>query len=668
MKKVVSVFLVVLLMVSFMPYSAFAAEKDTTPFIVLQGYSGPRLDDADSGKQVWGLDFSKVKDRIVEALPKIAGTAGATFAGDTTQLVDILGGILLETLEPIACNPDGTSKYNVVPHIQSAEQARVSTLRANGEEDLIAEKELVAMVEAERGADNVFIFHFDWRKGQIAYAKAIDEFIQEVKALTDAQQVDIFGLSHGGQCGASYLYYYGWKGDARKVILDVPAIGGTTMVGDPLCGNPLNLNYATILEFVELAMGTEEEFEWLIKYIGYENLNAVLTDLCERYIVDFIKYIPSIWDFCPLAVYEEAKEKRLDPIENAEIIAASDAFHYGAMQHMSEGLCRAQNAGTNIAIITNYGHENVTGSNINSDYIIDTVTSSGATCAPFDGRFPSSYTAQGTICQNNKHLHISPERNVDATTAYLPDNTWFVNGQFHGMYVFDPYTVDFVKAFFFTDAIQNVFSDSKFPQFNSAQNPIDSLYIRFDGTAPGYHSAADQKLLICNLSSEYDIAVRFVQVNGANIEIKPNALTRIAAGETGYITLPVHEIVDCDTPFDITVIYTLFNNQTQLKSKTFTFTPLSNADAAKYSYLITAADFTESKDLGRTERNTENTNTTNSDTGTTADAQSGTPTAQDNIPKTQGQAKTVLPFALLPIAAAVSALCIGIRRKRAEEF
>lgn len=126
--------------------------------------------------------------------------------------------------------------------------------------------------------------------------------------------------------------------------------------------------------------------------------------------------------------------------------------------------------------------------------------------------------------------------------------------------------------------------------------------------------------------------------------------------------------MDCDTPFDITVIYTLFNNQTQLKSKTFTFTPLSNADAAKYSYLITAADFTESKDLGRTERNTENTNTTNSDTGTTADAQSGTPTAQDNIPKTQGQAKTVLPFALLPIAAAVSALCIGIRRKRAEEF
>lgn len=668
MKKIISMVLVVLLLLSFAPVSVLAAEKDATPFIVLQGYSGPRLDNADTGEQVWGLDFSKVKDRIVEALPEIAGTAGATFTGDTTQLVNILGGILLETLEPVACNPDGTSKYNLVPHIQSAEQARVSTLRANGEEDLIAEKELVAMVESERGADNVFIFHFDWRKGQIAYAKAIDEFIQEVKTLTGKKQVDIFGLSHGGQCGASYLYYYGWKGDARKVILDVPAIGGTTMVGDPLLGNPIHLDYATILEFVELANGTEEEFEWLIKFIGFDNLNAVVSDLCERYIVDFIKYIPSIWDFCPLAVYDNAKEKRLDPIESAPLIASADAFHYGAMQHMSEGLRRAQKAGTNIAIITNYGHENVTGSNINSDYIIDTVTSSGAYCAPFDGRFPSDYTTQNTNCRNDRHLHISPERNVDASTAYLPDNTWFVNGQFHGMYVFDPYTVEFVKTFFFTDTIQNVFSDSKFPQFNAAQNPVDSLYVRFDGTAPGYHSAADRKLLIQNLSSEYDIAVRYIQVNGANIELKPNALTRIAAGKTGYITLPKHEIGECDTPFDITIVYTLFNNQTQLKSKTCTFTPLSSADAAKYSYLITAAVPTESKDLGRTERNTENTNTTGSGTETTADAQSSAQPSQDNIPKTEGKTKTSLPFAVVPIAAAVTVLCIGIRRKHAEEF
>lgn len=666
MKKVLSVFLSVLLLFSLVPLSAVAATKDQTPLVILQGYSGPRLDDGDTGEQVWGLDFSKVKDRIVAALPNIAGTAGDIFQGNTTQLVDILGGILIETMEPIVCNPDGTSKYNVVPHITSAEQARVSALRANGEEAMIAETHLVEIMEKERGADNIFVFHYDWRKGQVAYAKAIDEFIQEVKALTGAKQVDIFGLSHGGQCGASYLYYYGWKGDARKVILDAPAIGGTSMVGDPMLGKPLNLDYATILEFVELGLGTEEEFEWLIKYIGFRNLNTVLSDLCERYIVDIVKNIPSIWDFCPLAVYDEAKAKRLDPIENAELIAASDAFHYDALRNMHKGLERAQKAGTNIAILTNYGHENVTGSNKNSDYIIDTTTSSGAFCAPFDSCFAENYTAKGTNCNDKGHLHISPERNLDATTAYLPDNTWFINGQFHGMYIFDPYTEAFVKTFYFTDNIKDVFSDVKFPQFNSAQNPVDSIYLRFDGTSPGYHSDADTKLLIQNLSKEYEINVWYIQVGGAKFELKPTIKKRISAGETGYIALPEHLLADCTNPFDITVVYTLYNNQAQLKSKTFTFTPLSDADAKQYSYLITAAPISaEIKDLGRVDQAT---STEQPKDKPTTDAPTATAPSTDNsIPKTDGQNPSTLPFLLVPIALVGVFTFCAQRRKRAEE-
>ena len=132
MKRLTSILLTVLLLLSMLPISTFAAKKDQTPLIILQGYSGPRLDNADTGEQVWGLDFSKVKDRIVAALPDIAGTAGEIFQGNTTQLVDILGGVLQETMEPILCNPDGTSKHNVVPHITSAAHSSVSALLSNG--------------------------------------------------------------------------------------------------------------------------------------------------------------------------------------------------------------------------------------------------------------------------------------------------------------------------------------------------------------------------------------------------------------------------------------------------------------------------------------------------------------------------------------------------------
>ena len=78
-----------------------AAANTVTPLIVLQGYSGPRLDDAATGEQVWGLDFDAVGQRILDALPDILDTAGNTFKGDTTDLVDVLGGSVEETLDTV---------------------------------------------------------------------------------------------------------------------------------------------------------------------------------------------------------------------------------------------------------------------------------------------------------------------------------------------------------------------------------------------------------------------------------------------------------------------------------------------------------------------------------------------------------------------------------------
>ena len=642
-----------------------AAENTATPLIVLQGYSGPRLDDAATGEQVWGLDFDAVGQRILDALPDILGTAGETFTGDTTALVDILGGIVQETLEPVLCNPDGTSKYDLVPHIQTAQQARVSTLRANGEEGLIAEKELVAMFEERIGSENVFIFNFDWRKGQMAYADAIDDFIGQVKALTGAQQVDLFGLSHGGQCGASYLYQYGWKGDVRKAMLDSPAIGGTSLVGDLLLGNPLDIDYATILQFVELGLGTESEFEGLLRYIGFENLNAVVADLCERYVVDIIQNIPSIWDFCPLSVYEEAKAKRLDPLANAQLIEQSDAFHYGILQNMRAGLERAQNAGTEIAIVTKYGFENVTGSNINSDYIIDTALSSGAYCAPFDESFSDAYTQSGTACTNSGHLHISPERNIDATYAYLPDNTWFVRGQFHGMYVFDPYTVSLVQAFYFTDTLKNVFSDPNFPQFNATHNPVDSLFVRFDATSPGYHSGADGNLLFYNLSEQYEIAVRHVEVIGAPFDVQTRIAQRIAPGESGGVTISAHDLAACEKPFTLRVTYTLFNPQLLLKTEDFVFTPLTDGEARQFAYLIADTPQTPDISIQAQDRNaTDEPETTAPATEPSTSAGSTPADSAEDIPGTGGVERFAMLLWVIPVAGAVAVVTPAARSRK----
>lgn len=76
----------------------------------------------------------------------------------------------------------------------------MSTLIANGQEEYIGEKPIMTgFVEkltqqgVENAADYIFIYTNDWRKGQAQYAKDIDAYIDEVRALTCSDKVDIYG-------------------------------------------------------------------------------------------------------------------------------------------------------------------------------------------------------------------------------------------------------------------------------------------------------------------------------------------------------------------------------------------------------------------------------------------------------------------------------------------
>jgi hypothetical protein len=60
---------------------------------------------------------------------------------------------------------------------------------------------------------------------------------------------------------------------------------------------------------------------------------------------------------------------------------------------------------------------------------------------------------------------------IDASTAYMPDNTWFVNGLFHGMTYWDYYSRELMTTLLLTDRITDVYSDPKFPQFKDTTNP-----------------------------------------------------------------------------------------------------------------------------------------------------------------------------------------------------
>ena len=112
MKRIISAILCAVMLLCILPMSVFAQDK-ATPLILVQGYSGPSLFydlGGENEHQVWGINMDDLKKIVIARIPELAGgLAGAAF-GDYERLVKVVGEAGVELLEPLRCNPDGTSK------------------------------------------------------------------------------------------------------------------------------------------------------------------------------------------------------------------------------------------------------------------------------------------------------------------------------------------------------------------------------------------------------------------------------------------------------------------------------------------------------------------------------------------------------------------------------
>ena len=106
MKRFLAVILSLILAAGSLFVAAFAADDKkgkVYPVILLQGYSGPQLFNQDTGEKAWGLDFDKVKEHVLNDYGKELANGAKEYAkGNPDPLVDTLGTILLDVMDPIA--------------------------------------------------------------------------------------------------------------------------------------------------------------------------------------------------------------------------------------------------------------------------------------------------------------------------------------------------------------------------------------------------------------------------------------------------------------------------------------------------------------------------------------------------------------------------------------
>ena len=597
MKKVLSVILAIIIALSSLSLFAFAKKEEIVPVVVLQGYSGPTLVYADENGdpiidpetndvvKAWPVDFGKIGEQVLEALP---GMVAGKLVGEDA-IVEAVVPIVKDTLVNLVILEDGTSWQNLTYYPKGAKATQVSTLMEKGMEEYIPESIFVEEAVKRVGAENVFGFTFDWRRSQLDYAKALDEYIEEVKEITGSDKVDLMGLSHGGQYGTTYLYYYGDKGNVRNAILANPATGGTTFVSSFFMKEYIDLDLKNIMKYIQYSFDMEEDFEWIFDLLSLENIVGGINRVLQEERINYrFSNIPSLLDFIPMDRFEEVIDYiNLNPETNGKLYYDTVKYHNDVHTgtNLADKFAELQANGTKIGYIVGSGYTALSSVGTNSDFLIDTyLGSGGATCAPFGETFETDYVQNGLVCDDKTHYHISPEFNIDASTGALPDSTWYAIGQGHGQYFNEPYTREIVCEFLWGD-LKTVFDDDKYPQFNYTQKHADNIYVHFNNTDVGYHSSADTELIVENLSRTSPIHIICVEVTGADMDFVHEMNTVLQVGEKYVIDIDNISPENADKPFKVAVTYIIDNTMKTFVTKEFSFIAMSDENMEIYSHL-----------------------------------------------------------------------------------
>ena len=574
----------------------FKGEISDYPVIMVAGYSSSELDLVDENgaqNRIWGVDMDSILDRVINRIYDLGKGLVLTAKGDAEYLGKVLGEEIEKELECMKINDDGSSKYNIQVENTAIEETNMAYILENNLPlEYINEDKISYEIAKYVGEENMFFYTNDWRQSVYDCATGLDRYIEMVKEYTGKDKVNIIAVSHGGQVSAVYLSLFGYKQDVDNAVLTVPAIGGAGMACDALTGDVAVDEYMLVY-YIEHGFEVDGKYEWLVKAQQLGFLDNVVK-AAVPYIQNVIGNWGSIWDFIPLDYYEELKSEHLDPVENAPIIEKSDMVHYEIMANFHENLQKCRNEyGVNVSIIAGTGVPCVTGLRENADGLIRTEDSTGAVCAPLGQRFNDGYKGLGTMCNNPEHDHVSPSFEVDASTSYLPENTWYVEELFHGMTFHDAFSKSLALKMLLTDEISDVHSNPEYPQFHMSTNKNNGVFIKFNNSDEGYLSSRDSYIIVKNLSDKYPVKVTSITFSGGELVAQTMGLSTIQPGEEAIVKVRGKLPEISDALVQVKVNYEMQNNTTSpIGEKIFGF-KLDNGTPVEYdaNNPYTAADY-----------------------------------------------------------------------------
>lgn len=488
MKKVISCILVLSLTFSMFSMGAYAQVKtqcngncDTCPSIIVPGIGQSnvwaldengdyRLDD--EGKRI--SCFPAVFDVAPIVMKAIIPVLLTLFTQKDMWLSETLCDVVMDAFEVNLCDENGKNTGNIEVEKYPYSVAECSDYE---KEQIYKNIPLQAFTEVA-GEDHLYYFAYNSFGNNYDTVVELYDFIQMVKDETGHDKVNIVPISMGGSVANGLLQYYpDVVNDLNKVVYIVPALNGSTIVGDLYTKNFAFFDTDFLYNgFLEALMDEEEArmIEVIARIIPDEVLSGALRNVADCLVEDVAANVTSLWGLCPKEYYPQAAEALLG--SKPEIKRQTDLF-YQAQINSLDNIQNLVDNGVEVFNIVDYDVPlYLIGNSWNDDngdgVIHLSSTSMGVHSAIVGETLGEDYQQANTSvnCSDPTHNHISPDGVLDASTGLLPDHTFYFDAQNHEKTARNDIIISLATRLLSTDDIKDVYSLEEYPQFNASRD------------------------------------------------------------------------------------------------------------------------------------------------------------------------------------------------------
>lgn len=339
-----------------------------------------------------------------------------------------------------------------------------------------------------------YTFFYDPRLDPWEIADDLNRYIETIESVTGHDEVCLLSRCMGTSIALAYLTKYAAKNnyeDIHNFVLYNGTMNGFAIIDEVFTGQ-VDLDPDGIDRYFSDRLSDDVTGEFIKATITLFNQSHMLGGLTveveelydkiyenvlPRLLIDTYGAIPGYWTMVSDKAYEDAKKMvfKNGAEDYAVLIQKLDRYHYTVQNNIPQTLKDMKAAGVAINVICKYGFQLapiIKSSDLQSDNTVDLWSQSfGATAAKINEKLSDDYIKQAVA--DGKGDCISPDNEIDASTALFPEYTWYIKDLPHFSF---PYgTDDFLVSICRYDGQMTVDSDERYPRYMRYYEETDTI-------------------------------------------------------------------------------------------------------------------------------------------------------------------------------------------------